>query len=166
MTRVVVSMIDQYGQVLHSSADSVNLSASGAGDFIGEAKTALEGGQMAFYVKTRAGTAGTITCSAIARGLTSASATVTVVKDNGIVAINQQNSGPFFSARTDKVGLRAVIGEKIIVPRRAGKGTVVSVYDCSGKLLYKGRTATGIITIKNLGNARGVRIVKISNNRF
>jgi hypothetical protein len=163
MTRVVVSMIDQYGQILHSAADSVTLSASGAGDFLGESKTALEGGQMAFYVKTKASTTGTITCSAGAAGVASASATITVVKDQGAVATNQRTMVPFFSARADRVGLSAVVGEKINVPRWARKDAVVSVYDCTGQLLYKGQTVSGVIPMEKFGIARGVRIVKIAD---
>jgi len=64
MTRVVVSLVDSSGRYIRSRSDSISMSASGAADFIGEARSALEGGQFAFYVKTRDGIVGAVNCQA------------------------------------------------------------------------------------------------------
>jgi beta-galactosidase len=162
MTRVVVSMIDAFGQVLHMHADSVTLSASGAGaDFIGEARTALEGGQMAFYVKTRASQTGTITCQAGSAGL-SASATITVIKDpgggTGIQSDRVVNLGAAASAKTWHC---VFAGERFTLPSWAGKESLISIYDISGKLLYR-NTAYRSIDFTKFGLAKKVHIVRIA----
>ncbi len=162
MTRVVVSMIDAFGQVLHLRADSVTLSASGAGDFIGEAKTALEGGQMAFYVKTRASQTGTITCQASSAGL-SASATITVIKDpgggTGIPSGRVTQAGAAASAKTWRC---VFAGGRFTLPSWAGTSALISIYDISGKLLYRNMAASRSIDFAKFGLAEKVHIVKIA----
>jgi beta-galactosidase len=161
MTRVVVSMIDVYGQVLHLRADSVNLSASGAGDFVGESKTALEGGQMAFYVKTMASQTGTITCQASSAGL-SATATITVIKDPG-------NISGIKPVRTTDIGVAegkswhcAFTGDRFTVPAWAGKDALISIFDMSGRLLYSKPAILRSINLVKLGMADKLYIVKIT----
>jgi beta-galactosidase len=78
MTRVVVTAIDGYGQTVPQVSDTVTLSASGAGDFLGESPIALEDGKTAFFVKTRTGEDGAITCTAQCRRLTEAKALIAV----------------------------------------------------------------------------------------
>ena len=165
MTIVVVSMIDAYGQILHSRADSVTLSANGAGDFIGEAKTALEGGQMAFYVKTRASQTGTITCQASCAGF-NATAVIKVIKDpgnfTGIPPIRALNSG----SAGEKSWRCVFSGDRFIVPAWAGKDAIVSLYDMNGKLLYNKPVLSRPINLAKNGMANKVYIVKISRTSF
>ncbi|NLE01350.1 MAG: glycoside hydrolase family 2 protein, partial [Fibrobacter sp.] len=115
MTRVVVSMFDQNDQLLHLRGDSVFLSASGAGDFIGEERTALEGGQMAFYVKTRAWQTGAITCQASSAGL-SASATIMVTNDSLYTPVYQQNQAVNSRILHKKSRWYTIYGKKIHIP--------------------------------------------------
>jgi beta-galactosidase len=160
MTRVVVSMIDAYGQVLHLRADSVNLSASGAGDFIGEAKTAFEGGQMAFYVKTRAAQTGTIMCQANSNGL-SATATISVIKDQGYITGFKLKRAPNVKVTGNQSARYVFNGNRFTIPQWAGGDASLSVFDCSGKLVHKSEKARGSIDLKKFGIAQGVHIVHI-----
>jgi beta-galactosidase len=161
MTRVVVSMVDDNGQILHSRADSITLSASGAGDFIGEAKTALEGGQMAFYVKTRASQTGTILCQAGSAGL-SATATITVIKDGGNTAVIQSNRATNFGMTEEKSGCYTFYGSRFSVPPWAGKDASLFVFDCLGRLVYKSTHAGGTLNLKEHGIVQGVHIASIT----
>jgi beta-galactosidase len=163
MTMVIASLLDDYGQVLHLRADSISLSASGAGDFIGEAKTALEGGQMGFFVKTRASQTGAITCQASCSGL-SATASITVLK-----SIDPVSAGP--SARQWNPGATAgsasewyaVYGNRLIIPGTYGKSVAVTVFDCRGRAVYRNKTtAAGVLDLKKLGIARGVHVIRIA----
>lgn len=162
MTRVVVSMIDAYGQVLHLRADSVNLSASGAGDFIGEAKTALEGGQMAFYVKTRALETGSITCQASSAGL-NATASIVVKNAPGDITGIQPNRATNFVAAKEKSGRFAFYGDRFAIPPWAGKDASLLVFDCSGRLVYKSVRPGRSLNLKKLGIAQGLHIIHITN---
>jgi hypothetical protein len=78
MTRVVVTAVDAFGQVVPRTNFTVTLSASGAGDFLGESPIALEDGKTAFFVKTRAYETGTISCRASSSKLTEANVCITV----------------------------------------------------------------------------------------
>ncbi|MBN1577272.1 MAG: DUF4982 domain-containing protein [Chitinispirillaceae bacterium] len=159
MTRVVVSLSDTTSQVLHLRDDSVSLSATGAGDFIGEAKTALEGGQTAFYVKTRSSATGTITCQASAAGLTG-SATITVVNESPVNIVQPPHARP---ARLNSVKPLhcAVVDRRILLPQWAAAGTMVRIYDLSGRLLYAAPLKTRSLDLAARGFAGGVRIVKV-----
>jgi hypothetical protein len=161
MTRVVVSLLDEHGQILHLRADSVTLSASGAGDFIGETKTALEGGQIAFYVKTRAAQRGTITCQASCAGL-NGTASISVIEDKGFEVGISTPTLQKLPAVTEKKACYTIVGNKIIAPRWAGKNDIVRVYDCSGKLLVT-TNAEKVIDLKRLGVAPGLHVVRIVN---
>jgi beta-galactosidase len=81
MTRVVVVAVDSHGRTVPAADDTVALSVSGVGDFIGESPVALEDGKTAFFIKTRADETGTVTCRAACRGFKSASARLTVLND-------------------------------------------------------------------------------------
>jgi hypothetical protein len=166
MTRVVVSMVDATGQILHLRADSVTVSATGSADFIGEAKTALEGGQMAFYVKTRASQTGTITCQASSAGF-SATATINVVKDPGSVSINRPGAARTLSATPEgKTWCRTILGDRFTMPAAwAQKGASVLVYDMNGRFLYGAAAKSGSIDLVKTGVAAGVHIVKFSLDR-
>ncbi len=161
MTQVTVSLLDEHGQILHLRADSITLSASGAGDFIGESKTALEGGQMAFYVKTRASQKGTITCQASCAGL-SGTASITVIEDKGFTVGNTTALSSSRVAITKRNVSYTIVGSKITTPHWAGKNDNVLVYDCSGKLLVNTK-AEKIIDLKRFGVAPGLHVVRIDN---
>jgi beta-galactosidase len=81
MTQVVVVAVDRYGQTVPAADNTVALSVSGVADFIGENPIALEDGKTAFFVKTRADETGTVTCRAACRGLSAASALLTVSRE-------------------------------------------------------------------------------------
>jgi beta-galactosidase len=165
MTRVVVSMVDATGQVLHLRADSVTVSASGAADFIGEAKTALEGGQIAYYVKTRASQTGAVTCQASSAGF-SATATINVVKDPGSVSVNQPGPARALSVTPGNTWVRTVLGDRFALPSTwARKGASVSVYDMNGRFLYSTAAKNGPIDFAKTGAAAGVHIVKLTQQR-
>ena len=78
MTRIVVTAVDSYGQVVPQTSDIVNISVGGAGDFLGESAIALEDGKTAFFVKTRENQTGTITCQARGKKMTGAQVQITV----------------------------------------------------------------------------------------
>jgi hypothetical protein len=166
MTRVVVSMVDATGQVLHLKSDSVTVSASGAADFIGEAKTALEGGQIAFYVKTRASQTGAVTCQASSAGL-SATATINVIKEPGAVSINQPGfSGSSLSAvPMEKTWYRTMLNNRFALPSGTHKGALATVYDLNGRFLYSATAKNGAIDFAKTGAAAGVHIVKLTRER-
>jgi hypothetical protein len=70
VTRVLVSVVDENDQVLPHGDQLITLGCSGAGTFLGENPLALEGGRAAFYVQTKDGEPGEITCTATAPALT------------------------------------------------------------------------------------------------
>ncbi|MBN1760025.1 MAG: DUF4982 domain-containing protein [Chitinispirillaceae bacterium] len=69
MTRVVVLAVDRYGQTSSAPNTIVELAVTGAAAFVGQHLIALEDGKTAFFVKTKAGETGPVTCRAKARGL-------------------------------------------------------------------------------------------------
>lgn len=83
MTRIVVVVADEYDQVIPRASNSVTLSVSGPGEFLGESPVILEDGKTAFYVKTSARQIGTITCQARAQGMTPAEVTIEVYPSPG-----------------------------------------------------------------------------------
>jgi beta-galactosidase len=161
MTRVVVSLLDEHGQILHLRADSVTLSVIGEGDFIGEPKTALEGGQIAFYVKTRAAQRGTITCQASCAGL-SGTASISVIENRGVITGVLSDQTTKTSALENRSHYFSTVGTRIAVPRWVGKDDMVLVYDCSGRLLVNTK-AEKFIDLKNFGIAPGLHVVRIVN---
>jgi beta-galactosidase len=159
MTRVVVSLVDSFGQVLHLRADSVTMSASGAGEFIGEEKSALEGGQFAFYVRTGSSGSGVITCQASAAGI-SGNATVSVV-DGGAVDIQPIVVSHVPFVKSEKVFKNVFVNSENILSNRNSEDFVKS-YDLKGQLLFNG-------TVKNYKHylqgkkaaSCSIRIIKI-----
>lgn len=160
MTQVVVSLRDDYGQILHLRADSVTLSAGGSGDFVGEAKTALEGGQIAFYVKTRASQTGSITCQATCAGL-SGSASIAVVKDSDIVTSIRSNHTAN-KPTNKKFAEYSFCGSRFFIPTGFRQDASLQLYNCSGKLIYRCDRAGKILDLKKQGIAQGVYIVRIT----
>ena len=166
MTSVVVSLIDDHGQVMHYRSDSVELSAGGSGDFIGESKTALEAGRMAFYVRTRGSETGTITCQARCAGM-SATATVSVVKKVPATAFLPYGRTPETSAglRKRKSARFTAVGHRVPVPQWVEDGMSFEVFDCRGRLLYKTSSVNKLIDLKKTGIAQGVHIIAVNNRK-
>ncbi len=138
MTRILISLVDSSGRAIRSRADSISMSATGAGLFIGEARSALEGGQFAFYVKSEDGVAGTITCKASIIGSTTipaASTTVQVVLAPTTGVVKRVESS--WMAPQSRTMFRTFTGNKFLVPSSAGKNALMTVYNLSGKLLYR-----------------------------
>ena len=80
MTRVVVTAVDSFGQVVPRNNCAVSITVDGAGDFLGESPITLEDGKTAFFVKTRAEQIGDITCSATGDKIEGARARIVVVR--------------------------------------------------------------------------------------
>jgi len=163
MTRVVVSLVDASGRAIRSRADSITMSATGAGDFIGEARSALEGGQFAFWVKTRDGVTGTITAAAtdITTSVTPGSATITVVGGTGVQP--RTPSEGTIVTNVKKPLFKKVYGNRFTIPSGVPENARISVYDIAGKLVYQ-RTAQSAAVIdlgKTITASNGVYIVKI-----
>ncbi|MBN2035731.1 MAG: DUF4982 domain-containing protein [Chitinispirillaceae bacterium] len=165
MTRVLISYVDASGRAVRSRADSISMSASGAGDFIGEARSALEGGQFAFYVKSRDGETGIINCQAsIIGGSITGSTTVTVTGEP-TTAVDFRpvvKAVPFVS----KSALYKTIMGRVMVPSGIAQGSMVSVYDLTGKLIHRDevRQATRSIDLGRVpGASSAVHIVKIES---
>ena len=165
MTRVVVSLVDASGRAIRSSADSITMSASGAGDFIGEARSALEGGQLAFWVKTRDGVTGTITATAtdITTTVTPGTATITVISEP-TTAADYRPQIKLTSVVASQCMLKMVMG-RVNVPAGFAKGSVLFIYDLTGKLLYRAEIQkTGTLDLSSVtGASSAVRIVKIED---
>jgi len=81
MVRVVVIAVDKFGQTVPGANNIVELSVSGAADFLGQPLIALEDGKTAFFVKSRADVTGKVICAAKSPGLTSAHISLNVSAD-------------------------------------------------------------------------------------
>ena len=161
MTSVIVSLVDEYGQVMHYRADSVELSAGGAGEFIGESRTALEGGQMVFYVKTGASETGNISCQARCAGF-SASATVKVEKKNQPTALLSGSTiGNSTASLQTQPGYYRVSGSRFFLPCERGKKVSLSLFDCRGRLVRSMPYSGVSLDLNKIGIAQGVHIVRI-----
>jgi beta-galactosidase len=141
MTRIVISLVDSSGRTIRGRADSLQMSATGAGEFIGEARSALEGGQFAFYVKTGDQfPSGTITCNASLinnTAIAAVSTTVQVVPQGTTTGIATTSpSGAVVVAKQATLH-KTIIGNKFTVPANIAKGSMLSVFDVAGKLLYR-----------------------------
>ena len=156
MTRIVISLVDSSGRAVHSRADSISMLASGAGLFIGEARSALEGGQFAYYVKSKDGVSGTITCQAsdiTNPSITSGSTTVNVVLANQTVAVLPRAAG-IQPAMQQEPFIITVAGKKLLLPARITRNSMISVYNLAGKLLCR-MPATLSSRYLDLGKAFG-----------
>lgn len=164
MTRVVVDYVDASGKPVRSRADSITMSASGAGDFIGEARSALEGGQFAYYVKSRDGVTGIINCQAgVIGGSITGSTTVTVIGEPTTAIDYHPAISP--DQTTVMNSLQKMVRGRITVPAGVAKGSTLFVYDLTGKLLYRTEIKkTGTLDLSCvIGASNAVRIVKIEN---
>ncbi len=159
MTQVVVSLFDANGQLLHLRGDSVTLSASGAGDFIGETKTALEGGQIGFYVKTRSNETGSIICRANVGNL-SGEATIKVIRQEPVAArrFALLRPIPFTSATMLYVGFGK---NGVTLPRPVTIGSTLRLYDISGRLLLRKTATSNYPALEIKGEATMIRILRI-----
>jgi hypothetical protein len=167
MTRIIVSLVDSSGRFIRSRGDSITMSASGAGDFIGESRSALEGGQFAFYVKTRDGVFGTINCQASVIGNTGVAAgTATITVQATVVKDNPLSSAPcVFSAQNPYVV--TIMKNRVVVPSRFRKNASVFVYDLSGKLLCRQVVKQGMNMDlgKAIGASNAVYIVRFEDKK-
>jgi beta-galactosidase len=165
MTRVLISYVDASGRAVRSRADSIAMSASGAGDFIGEARSALEGGQFAYYVKSRDGVTGIINCQAsIIGGSITGSTMVTVIGEptTAVRHITTVKAVPFIPRSAI---YRTVMG-RVIVPDGVAEGSTVSVYALTGKLISRTEVRQAVRSIdisRVIGASNAVHIVKIES---
>jgi beta-galactosidase len=166
MTRVVVSLVDTSGRAIRSRADSITMSATGAGTFIGEARSALEGGQFAFWVKSSDGVFGTITCMATditTSGITAGNTAVTVVG----APTDVKHLASFSSMNIQKILFTKVWGTRLTLPSNVPENARISVYDIAGKLVYQKtvQSAKVVNLGKTINAANAVYIVKIETGK-
>jgi beta-galactosidase len=165
MTRVVVSYVDASGRAVRSRADSISMSASGAGLFIGEARSALEGGQFAFYVKSQDGVTGIINCQAgIIGGSITGSTTVTVIGEP-TTAVDYRPAVKVVPFVSRSALYKTVMG-RVMIPAGIAKGSTVSVYDLKGKLLHRAEVQKATRSIDPgsvIGASNAIHIVKIES---
>ena len=160
MTRVTIMVGDANNPFVPYNTTSVTLSVTGAGDFIGESPIAMENGVSAFYVRSRAGQIGTITCSATASTLTNGTATIAVIKkpDNtGII------SGPAVipvSSIAKKSIFKQIINTAIPVPAWARNNAEVIVYDLAGKVICKKAVTGNTVELNKIKAGYWVRLVR------
>ena len=81
MTRIVVVAVDRYGQTVPKVNAIVELSVSGAAEFLGQHLITLEDGKTAFFVQTKADQIGTVKCQAKGERLVTATIPLTVKAD-------------------------------------------------------------------------------------
>jgi beta-galactosidase len=80
MTRIEVKAVDSNNQLVPRTGSMVKLKVTGAAHFLGENPAKLEDGKTAFYIQSRTGKAGTVICSARAKGLKKGTVNVKVHK--------------------------------------------------------------------------------------
>jgi beta-galactosidase len=160
MTRVVVMVGDANNPFVPYNTTPVTLAVSGAGDFIGESPIAMENGVSAFFVRSRASQTGAITCSATAAGLTAGSATISVIKNQSTGV--RRTGAIALTPEMRKTLFKQAMGGPFLVPEWARKNSVVSVYDLSGKLVFRSMGPVSVIDLNKNGAARGCSIIKIS----
>ncbi len=170
MTRIVVSLVDSSGRAVHSRADSISMSATGAGLFIGELRSALEGGQFAFYVKSKDGVSGVVTCQAsdiTNPSIASADTTITVVLAPGSTPTGVRSVTGSSLAPQSRTMFRTFMSSKFLVPASAGKNALMSVYDLTGKLLYRKNVSPmqKIDLAKAFGASSATYIVKFESRQ-
>jgi beta-galactosidase len=78
MTSVTITAVDANGTRVPYANNTVTISLSGPGKFIGEKSVQLEGGRMAFFVQSNYYQTGTVTCNVSSSGLTPASCSIEV----------------------------------------------------------------------------------------
>jgi beta-galactosidase len=160
MTRVVVMVGDANNPFVPYDKTAVTLSATGAGDFIGESPISMENGVSAFYVRSRASQTGAITCSATATGLAPGSATITVVKKSNETKVTRAPTVIPIQSIAQKNIFKQVMNNTITVP---GWAKEIAVYDLSGKrLLIKPVSSQTLnVHLNDIKAANSVRIVKL-----
>jgi beta-galactosidase len=160
MTRVVVTAVDSFGQVVPRAGNTITLSATGAGIFLGQSPIALEDGKTAFFVQTKAAQTGTITCQATGGTLTSASAQISVAGITEILPSIRKNSPAL--AQTRSFAIMRVVGARITLPHEfEGKPVMLDVHDLQGKCLVKTIVRGRLLDLqKEYGISQGVYIVR------
>lgn len=163
MTRVVIMVADENNPFVPYDKTQVTISVSGAGDFIGESPIAMENGVSAFYVRSRASETGDITCRATASGLTAGSATITVVPiPTGTVAVDKATLPTVTRPITRKFIVKRVMVGSFVLPQWTRKDALVSVYDLSGKLVYRTSKPGPVLDLNGIGISGNVYLLRIS----
>jgi hypothetical protein len=160
MTRVTVMVADANNPFVPYNTTSVTLSVTGADDFIGESPIAMENGMSAFYVRSRAGQTGTITCSATASTLTDGSATITVVKKPGNTGVKFDPAKTPIPYVAQKRIYKQAMNSTIPVPAWARNNAEMVVYDLSGKVICKKVVTAKTVEMERIKTGYGVRLVK------
>ena len=162
MTRVVVTAVDTFGQVVPRNGDIVTLSVSGAGKFLGESPIALEDGKTAFFVQTRENEQGTIVCQAVSSTLPTATATISVLRSDsvatGIAPVTIQKNNIASHSKT-----MLVTNSRFAVPGWAVHTCKVAVYTPMGRFVYEKPITSTIITLphQTVASAQQLLIVRI-----
>jgi beta-galactosidase len=161
MTRIVVTAVDSLGQIVPRYSDTVRLSASGAGKFLGESPIALEDGKTAFFVQTLDNVQGTISCLAVSSKLPAATATISVSASDPATAVSSITVLKPAVALRDKTML--ITGNRFTVPAWAVQTCQVAVFTPMGRLVFEKPITSTIIYLphQTVANAQQLFIVRI-----
>jgi hypothetical protein len=113
----------------------------------------------------RSYTPGTITVTAAAAGLPSASVTITCIDKSKLTPVFNIRRQQSLNTNAKEKTYKVTGGKFMIPPEFRGRETAVAVYDISGKLWQKSLVKrTCISTRISRENAKGVFIVKVTGN--
>jgi hypothetical protein len=153
---VWISVVDSNGMVVPAATNVVSLTITGPGVILGPTSVAMKGGQLATWV-IPGGSDGRVVLYASASGLAPDSAVLRSGALTSILpAVRKYGAGAAAA-----VSFRA-IGQRIVLPASMnGSIKSVSVFDISGRLLWRGLTGNQVVTLaKGIGGVRTVCIVK------
>jgi beta-galactosidase len=156
---------------LPKTGPAVTLSISGEGTIVGNGDSRVganpntaEAGVAAFLIRTTQ-TAGTITMTATAGGLTAGTATIqTLPFNNGTTGIARplNSAGLANAARVTERTFATVNGIVALPAECAGKHVAIAVYDLGGRLLFNGANDRRFREFSGkIRSVRGILIVKL-----
>jgi beta-galactosidase len=158
-SRVEAYIIDANGTWVQYIKNPITFSISGAGDLVGDNPLAAQSGACITLAKARL-TPGTLTVTASATGLASATATIVV---KGVTTGILPALRPALHSMPASVKVVKAIGSKLTIPAGPGALRWVTIYDLMGNSLYKKKTDQRTIDLrKEIGKAEGAYFVKVS----
>jgi beta-galactosidase len=160
MCQVTVTALDSKNQIVPRASNTVTLSATGAGVFLGKSPINLEDGKMCFFVQTLDSATGAINCQASSQGLTGASAVIAV---NPLVSNSRAALRPAPDRIISRTWHAMAVNGRIDLPSWVLKKSRVSLYTISGKLLYKNTVSTRMLDLKKAVVSKGVYLVRVDS---
>ena len=148
-----IDIVDANGTVVYGSTAQVTLGVTAPGSIVGPATVTMKAGQLATWVRSGS-VAGPMTLTASSTGLTAGTLTL----NNDVEIVGQSIALKTTSAGRN-AGVVTFMGNRAFLPQGfAGKATLFSVYDISGRLVRNaltrdriavmGRTSDGIYIVK------------------